>query len=61
MSDYTPTTEEVLDAYALFKDKDFEDSSEEFDRWLSEIAAEAWEQGKQAGRWIHKTGPNPHR
>ena len=41
MSDYTPTTEEVLDAYALFKDEDFEDSSEEFDRWLAEVKAEA--------------------
>ncbi len=41
MTDYTPTTEEVLDAYALFKDEDFEDSSEEFDRWLAEVKAQA--------------------
>ena len=45
---YTPITEEVLDAYALFKDEDFEDSSEEFDRWLAEVKADAYDKAIKA-------------
>lgn len=59
MSDnYTPTTEEVREAY--LDRKDFEDAvsfierrgdevaTAEFDRWLATMKAEAWEQGYDA-------------
>ena len=41
MSDYTPTTEEVRDHNNWL--------GEEFDRWLAEVKAEAWEEGCQSG------------
>ena len=40
MSDYTPTTEEVRNSYASWSD-----AYPEFDRWLAEVKAEAWEEG----------------
>lgn len=72
MSDqYTPTTEEVLDAYV--DRKDFLDAvtglerrgddvaTAEFWRWLNKIKAEAWEQGKRAEEtaWIHVLDGHP--
>ena len=38
MSDYTPTTEEVR---TLVQGA----SADEFDRWLAEVKAQAWEEG----------------
>lgn len=37
MSDYTPTTEEVRQLAPL--------TDEEFDRWLAEVKADAWQDG----------------
>ena len=54
MSDYTPTTEEVRDVYKsrLIKigDNRFElideiEADAEFDRWLAEVKADAWQEG----------------
>lgn len=47
MTDYTPTTEEVSKSYVWFRDQAFTDEKlkAEFDRWLAEVKAEAWEEG----------------
>ena len=51
MSDYTPTTEEVR---AVYNSDEFgnpaglNDSCPEFDRWLAEVKADAWEEGQLA-------------
>lgn len=56
--EYTPTTEEVREAY--LDRKDFEDAvsfierrgdevaAAEFDRWLNTVRAEAWDEGYDA-------------
>ena len=55
VSDYTPTTEEVRLAYGEQSNfrkhatqtftQLFEEEDGEFDRWLAEVKAQAWEQG----------------
>ena len=54
MSDYTPTTEEVRGAYEgqlikvgdnAYQLLDEAHAKAEFDRWLTEVKAEAWEEG----------------
>ena len=45
MSDYTPTTEEVIGLRSLLTENGM---AEEFDRWLAEVKAEAWEEGQLA-------------
>ena len=49
VSDYTPTTEEVRLQYALplVRDHYWIDHTPEFDRWLAEVKAQAWEEGHQ--------------
>lgn len=52
MSDYTPTTEEVRNAYI---EDEFGIPREfhllpGFDRWLASVKAEAWDEGHHAGR-----------
>ena len=42
--DYIPTTEEVRLDYAPAKTFPA-DAEEQFDRWLAEVKAQAWEQG----------------
>ena len=62
MSDYTPTTEEVRDAFAIRKwdnfqrnypnshDKTERDAERErFDRWLAQVKAEAWDEAYRQG------------
>ena len=58
MSDYTPTTEEVRNGERLarlYKVNGFDYvatekiSPEEFDRWLADVKAEAWEEGYDDG------------
>lgn len=60
MSDYTPTTEEVREAwiiarywddYELFDidEKMRDEESAQFDRWLKQVKAEAWDEGFDAG------------
>ena len=41
MTDYTPTTEEVR---SYFMGSSFS-RGEQFDRWLAEVKAQAWEEG----------------
>ena len=47
MSDYTPTTEEVAKSYVWFRDQAFTDDKlrAEFDCWLAEVKADAWDEG----------------
>ena len=61
MSDYTPTTEEVRKRYSddVIPPKVFYSEEEaqqyeaefyaEFDRWLAEVQAQAWEEGYISG------------
>lgn len=64
MSDqYTPTTEEVRNAYI---EDEFGIPREShlipgFERWLASVQAEAWEQGKRAEEkaWIHAFDGHP--
>ena len=42
MSDYTPTTEEIKDALPSGR------LYAQFDRWLAEVKAQAWEEGWHA-------------
>lgn len=53
MSDYTPTTGRVRDAYTRALRQAFIASSgehnAEFDRWLNKVKRQAWEEGFDAG------------
>lgn len=49
MSDYTPTTEEVREEYADCTAGMY-DAYAEFDRWLAEVKAEAFAQGRDSQR-----------
>ena len=51
MTDYTPTTEEVRDKYASWSD-----AYPEFDRWLAEVKAQAWEAGYVSGSFDEHEG-----
>lgn len=52
MTDYTPTTEEVEEAYRWISwDENFKsyvDSSKEFQRWLRTIKSDAFEEGARS-------------
>lgn len=53
MSDYTPTTEVIRDAVSFPRERLGEPrpiKPEVFDRWLSQVKAEAWEEGHHAGQ-----------
>lgn len=53
MTDYTPTTEEVRGLYSMGNPEEIF----EFDRWLAEVKAQAWQDG-----WYAKdTDVNPYR
>ena len=45
MSDYTPTTEDVREVFAGGIYRHFTYAGAEFDRWLAEVKAQAWEEG----------------
>ena len=51
MTDYTPTTEVIRHAVAFPRERLGEPrpiKPEAFDRWLEQVKAEAWEEGKRA-------------
>jgi len=48
VSGYTPTTEEVRKAWADWVTTDWL-ATEQFDRWLAEVKAQAWEEGYDDG------------
>jgi hypothetical protein len=47
MSNYTPTTGHILEAFAWDERYDGLDTEKmkQFDRWLAEVKAQAWEEG----------------
>jgi hypothetical protein len=50
VSDYTPTTEMVKSLYEIGKIKAYDSYDlAEFDRWLAEVKAQAWDRGYEAG------------
>ena len=52
MSDYTPTTEKMFEAYYNFlrhTSRSGRDAQAEFDRWFEEVRSKAWEDGYDAG------------
>ena len=74
MTEYTPTTEVVRHAVSYPRERLGEPrpiKPEAFDRWLEQVKAEAWEEGKRAGLrqsdWEHGDTPtmyvavNPYR
>ena len=46
MTEYTPTTEEVRNRYLS---EVFPEDEAEFDRWLAEVKAQAWDEGSVHG------------
>jgi len=65
MSDYTPTTEEVRNfipndsSVWVFIAGEWQHTTREgFDRWLAEVKAQAWEEGKNSVGYEHH---NPNR
>ena len=65
MSDYTPTTEQIRDDYALLAGV-VRPRHQQFDRWLAGVKAQAWEKGYAAGDADAHTenrlnSPNPYR
>lgn len=71
MTDYTPTTADVEDAWCSRWDGEHSWASgeelrgyeAEFDRWLKQVKAEAWDEGRAAG-WAEDCAydaPNPYR
>ena len=75
MSEYTPTTENIRQTFAYVRaglDHDdgypfvMEFHVEAFDRWLAQVKAEAWGEGRRSGvqdLWfnIKPSRPNPYR
>ena len=65
MSDYTPTTEEVSIGWAWYKSGwiHSDEIQPQFDRWLAEVKAQAWEDGFIRGVNFFNAGdaPNPYR
>lgn len=60
---YTPTTEQVRGFWAsdgkyqpAAKSYDEQESAAEFDRWLNQVRAEAWDEGYDAGRNPNRYG-----
>ena len=57
MSDYIPTTEEVRSYYRGSSAT----RGEDFDRWLAEVKAEAWEEGWKDSLALAHFADNPYR
>ena len=53
MNNYTPTTEQMHDVYVRADIAGYKPRKEyeaEFDRWLDQVRAEAWDEGHNAGQ-----------
>ena len=67
---YTPTTEEVREVYRgclvqtdtnIYSFVDEAQADGEFDRWLAEVKAQAWDEGFREGLDGDRGDPNPYR
>jgi hypothetical protein len=64
VSDYTPTTGDVRARYVRDHGAHFVSDWAEFDRWLAEVKAQAWEEGFHAKWYDYSEKPeqgNPYR
>lgn len=80
MREYTPTMAQVRQFWAsdgalqpAAKSYDFEESAAEFDRFIADVKADAWDEGLQVGweecqspgpfvnDWWDSEAPNPYR
>jgi len=59
MSEYTPTTEEVRADYCLLADAS-RPREMQFDRWLAEVKAQAWEEGQLSMKLVMSVWPKQH-
>lgn len=60
MSEYTPTTNEVRGlATSLWEGKPL--TTEEFDRWLASVKAEAWDERHKMDPCVIGVAKNPYR
>lgn len=48
MSDYTPTTEDIRAGWEYATAVIGDEGTAQFDRWLAEVKAQAWEEGNLA-------------
>jgi hypothetical protein len=60
---YTPSTEEVRDLYSYSEryGRTTDESAKEFDRWLTQIKADAWDEGWRDGIVVPYSLGNPYR
>ena len=49
MSDYTPTTEDIRAGWEYATAVIGDEGTAQFDRWLAEVKAQAWDRGYEAG------------
>ena len=69
MSDYTPTTQEIREVWALARGAGsgygemLPSNRMEFNRWLAEVKAEAWQEGFDRGVLFFNSGDerNPYK
>ena len=63
MSEYTPTTEQVRTSYACQRESIYgvEHDFAEFDRWLAEVKAQAWDEGYVSSDDYYGEHDNPYR
>ena len=62
--DYTPTTFEVLEAWAdsrwdQYGERKWSDHAAEFNRWVANVKAETWDEACEALAWAVDNGTNP--
>lgn len=52
MTDWIPDTDYVKNRYLYFDGGPEAEDSDDFDRWLQKVKAEAWAEGQQSGaKW----------
>lgn len=74
MNEFTPTTEQVRDGYAIDPEDEYRDpinapanrraNERYFDRWLAGVKADAWDEGFKQGGPMHDEhldDPDAHR
>lgn len=61
MSDWTPSMDEVRTAYKAGGGYRWPERGEQFDRWLEQVKAEAWDEGYSASEttWKHTYDGHP--
>lgn len=62
-TDHTPDTEEVRELYSYSErySRTTDESAKEFDRWLTQVKADAWDEGWREGIVVPYSLGNPYR